>query len=104
MDDNPGDLGFLLKIWPEFDGHIKILTYEYFIGVLHALRSLTDNELTRFLKKATLDIEKSAKDACMEKNPEMYFHFEVKYRSKGNLEWIHELMHELPEDQDLSTR
>jgi len=40
----------------------------------------------------------------MERNPDLYFFFEVTYRSKKNMDWIAEVFYDLPEDVDQSIK
>ena len=96
LEDNPDDWGFLLKIWPAFDGHIKISSYESLIGIVAALNDLNEDDLKKFVNSATLDVETSVKRICMERNPSLYFCFEAKYRSPGRLDWVPTFFANLP--------
>ena len=77
LEDHPEDLGFLLKICPDFEGHIEVCSIENLTSMVNTFRVLDEDVLTKFLKNATLSITKYAKRICMERNPDLYFIFEV---------------------------
>ena len=104
MEDNPEDLSFLLKIWPDFDGSIELRCYENMKVMVNTLQDLNEDILTKFLKNASFSITADAKRICMERNPELYYIFEVKYKSKENLDWIAHVFYDLPEDIDQSVK
>ena len=104
IEDYPEDLSFLLKICPDFDGHIEIRSYENLTAIVNALRDLKEDILTKFLKNASFSITADAKRICMERNPELYYIFEVQYKSKENLDWIAHVFYDLPEDIDQSVK
>ena len=68
------------------------------------MRDLNEDILTKFLKNASFSITADAKRICMERNPELYYIFEVKYKSKENLDWIAHVFYDLPEDIDQSVK
>ena len=96
LEDHPDEWGFLLKIWPDFDEHVTLSSYESLVGLVAALNELNEEALARFLESTTLDITRVVKNRSLATNPTLYFAFETKYRSKSNLDWIAELIYDLP--------
>ena len=96
LEDYPDEWGFLLKIWPDFDEHVTLSSYESLVGLVAALNELNEEPLARFLESTTLNITRVLKNRILATNPTLYFAFETKYCSKCNLDWIAELIYDLP--------
>jgi hypothetical protein len=98
LEDYPDDWGFLLKIWPDFDKLIKISGYESMVGLMSTLNNLNEEALHMFIKSTTVNIGSSVRRICLDRNPNLYFSFQAKLQ--GSLDWVAELLNELPPDTE----
>jgi len=79
------DWEFILKVWPDLGQKIHIMKYDQFVKIMSILDL---NCLPKSFSPSCLELRPSLIDDILDKDPDMYFRYEVKYRGVPDCAWI----------------